>query len=60
MPGLDESDSFRDQVLGCAARAKDREAMAKDFLLIEAALATDAIIISRDDTARSLFRHTHF
>jgi hypothetical protein len=56
VPGPGESDSFRDQVLACAAKGKDREAMAKDFLLIEAALATDAIIISRDDAARTLFR----
>ena len=31
------------------------EAMRKDFLLIEAALVTDKIVVSRDDTVRRLF-----
>jgi hypothetical protein len=34
---------------------KDREAMWKDYILIEAAIATDKIIISRDEKARTPF-----
>ena len=34
---------------------KDREAMVKDLLLIEAAIATDKIVISLDERVRELF-----
>jgi hypothetical protein len=34
---------------------KDREAMYKDFCLLEAALHTDRIVVSLDDTVRHLF-----
>ena len=32
--------------------------MRKDFLLVEAALVTDKIVVSRDDTVRELFSLT--
>lgn len=46
---------LRNKISGCAATSKDRDAMMKDVHLVEAALATDKIIVSRDDTARELF-----
>src|SRR5712691_9172343 len=51
------NDELRGRVERAAAHAgnDEREAMRKDFLLIEAALATDRIVISLDDTARGLF-----
>jgi len=36
-------------------KENDREAIRKDFRLIEAAIATDRIVISLDETARALF-----
>lgn len=38
-----------------AASDQDREAMEKDFCLIEAALTADQIVVSRDETVRGLF-----
>ncbi len=48
--------SFRQSLLESATRPKDRAALEKDLLLVEAALATDSIIISRDDVMRELLR----
>lgn len=51
------NDDLRGRVERAAAHAKDheREAIRKDFLLIEAAIATDRIVISLDDTVKGLF-----
>ena len=51
------NDELRGRVERAAAHAgnDEREAMRKDFLLIEAAIATDRIVISLDDTAKGLF-----
>jgi len=46
---------LQDRVVGVAAGDSQREAMLKDYHLIEAALATDQCIASLDDTARDLF-----
>lgn len=48
-------DRLREKISRVAARVKDREAMLKDAHLIEAAIATDQIVISLDETSRSLF-----
>lgn len=50
---LDES--LREKISRGAARAQDNEAMLKDTHLIEAAIATDQIVISLDETVRLLF-----
>jgi len=44
-----------DKVMRTATNQKDREAMLKDFCLIEAAMATDQTVISLDEEARNLF-----
>ncbi len=49
------NDSLRSKIERVTASAKDREAMLKDFHLIEAAMATDRIVISLDKTVRRLF-----
>ncbi|MBI3302030.1 MAG: hypothetical protein HYZ72_08145 [Deltaproteobacteria bacterium] len=51
------SDDLRDRILRVAVQAREgeREALRKDFLLIEAALATDRTVISLDDRVRKLF-----
>ncbi|HFD38283.1 MAG TPA: hypothetical protein ENJ31_00310 [Anaerolineae bacterium] len=48
-------DALYTSVERTAANVKDREAMYKDFCLIEAAMATDRIVVSRDDEARDAF-----
>lgn len=48
-------DNLREKISRVAARAEDREAMFKDAHLLEAAIATDRIVISLDETARVLF-----
>ena len=44
-----------DKVIRTATSQKDREAILKDFCLIEAAMATDQTVISLDEQARNLF-----
>lgn len=48
-------EALRSRVLAVASSEKDKEAMLKDLHLIEAALATDKIVISIDATAQGLF-----
>ncbi len=48
---------LRVKVREVCARDKEKEATAKDIILIEAALATDSLVSSLDETVRSLF-HT--
>lgn len=48
--------NLRAKISGVAARPQDREAMLKDTHLLEAAIATDHIVISLDETVRLLFR----
>ncbi|OGG46357.1 MAG: hypothetical protein A3F84_03200 [Candidatus Handelsmanbacteria bacterium RIFCSPLOWO2_12_FULL_64_10] len=48
-------DELRGKIGRTAARDRDREAMLKDVLLIEAARETDHTVISLDETARGLF-----
>jgi hypothetical protein len=40
----------------CAETESEAAVLAKDLLLVESALATDAIVVSRDDAARDCFR----
>lgn len=44
-----------DKVMRTATSQKAREAMLKDFCLIEAAMATDHTVVSLDEEARNLF-----
>jgi len=46
--------TFRERVRRAAQSERDAEAMAKDVRLIEAALATDRVVLSRDVEARQL------
>ncbi len=48
-------DELRNRIEDVASSKKDRDAMLKDCLLIEAALATDQTIISLDEIVRELF-----
>jgi hypothetical protein len=50
-----EDHDLRARISACASSPKDAEAMLKDCHLIEAALASDRIVISLDETARGLF-----
>lgn len=43
-------------VLGTAETDVERDALEKDLPLVEAALETDSIVISRDERARKLFQ----
>ena len=52
-PAIDEA--LRNKIERTAIRESDLEAMRKDFCLIEAALATDKIVISLDEVVRTLF-----
>lgn len=49
-------DGLWSQVEAVTENDKDRGAMIKDIRLIEAALATDKIVISLDETVRQLFK----
>ena len=49
------SHELRDRIERVIASEKDREAILKDFHLIEAALMTDRTVISLDEEARRLF-----
>ena len=50
-----EDHVLREEVANAAATEKARVAMSHDIHLIEAALATDGLVASRDDKARRLF-----
>ena len=54
-PGTVLNYKLRNKIYKATRDANQRREMAKDFYLIEAALATDRIIVSRDDSARRLF-----
>ncbi len=55
-PGSLVDDELRAKICRAASSQKERSAMSKDTLLIEAALATDCAIAALDDTARRAFR----
>lgn len=55
LAGVSDAD-IKGEIDDLAMPRKDRAAMKKDALLIAAALATDDIVASMDDTARDLFR----
>lgn len=54
-PGVSPRNKLRKKLLSSAVKNADREAILKDAHLIEAAIATDSIVISLDETARRLF-----
>lgn len=47
--------ALRRQLEACGAGPREISAMAKDLHLVEAALGSDRIVVSRDDTVRRLF-----
>src|SRR5262249_52144021 len=47
--------ALRGRIERVTSSEKNTEAMRKDYRLVEAALATDRIVISLDETARGLF-----
>jgi hypothetical protein len=49
-----QNQELRDKIKHFARTDKQCEAMLKDVLLVEAALATDKIVAARDDTVRNL------
>jgi hypothetical protein len=53
-PSLD--DRLRSAVESVGMSEKHRRVLMNDLHLVEAAIATDGIVVSRDDTARDLFR----
>ncbi|MEK6406608.1 MAG: hypothetical protein AABN34_06555 [Acidobacteriota bacterium] len=54
-PGVSSSNKLRKRMERTAVNNTDREAILKDAHLIEAAIATHSIVISRDEIARRLF-----
>jgi hypothetical protein len=52
---IETNEELWKQIEGTAASDREREAMFKDFRLIEAALATDKTVISVDERVRILF-----
>lgn len=52
---LPQNKILHDKIEATANREKDINAMLKDFYLLGAALATDRIVISLDETIRTLF-----
>lgn len=50
-----EDPTLREQLEGAAVKDRDRAAMLKDALLIEAAQATDRSVVALDDRVRGLF-----
>jgi hypothetical protein len=50
------NESLRERIDAIAETDKDRKAMGKDYILIEAAIAADKIVISRDEKARNPFQ----
>lgn len=55
LAGVSDVD-IKNEIDDLAASPRDRAAMKKDALLIAAALETDGLVASTDDTARELFR----
>ena len=55
-PGSVVDDELRARISNAASSDKERDALSKDTLLIEAALATDCAIAALDDTALRAFR----
>ncbi|MGK4002051.1 hypothetical protein WMF31_05465 [Sorangium sp. So ce1036] len=53
-----EDVALRDAIEGASATERDRRAMLKDVHLIEAAQATDHIVVSLDERVRALFSET--
>lgn len=53
-PDIPANEELWNKIEGIAASSKEREAILKDFRLIEAALATDKTVISLDETVRKL------
>jgi len=53
---LPEDAGLAEAILQTGQTAVEKEALRKDLFLVEAALAADGIIVSRDDEARRLFR----
>lgn len=53
-PPVAANEPLRERVMQAAAGENDADAMLKDFHLVEAALATDRVIISLDDSVRRL------
>ena len=52
-----QNTALYDEIEKTTTGEKDIEALRKDFHLLQAALATDQTIISRDETVRMLFAH---
>ena len=53
---LSENKALCDEIEATAVREEDINAILKDFHLLQGALATDQIVISRDETIRGLFK----
>jgi hypothetical protein len=51
-----QNDELRSKLSGLSFKKKEIEAMLEDVHLIEAALATDYTVVSRDETVRAFFR----
>jgi hypothetical protein len=56
--GVGMDAALRGKILDTAASEKEREAMAKDLHLLDAALKTDRIVVSLDDEALGIFART--
>ena len=54
-PGVSSNNKLRKKMERTAVNNRDREAILKDAHLIEAAITTELIVISLDETARRLF-----
>ncbi|MDR2704418.1 MAG: hypothetical protein LBC02_01440 [Planctomycetaceae bacterium] len=52
-----ENDQLRSAILETTKQPSIKEAMKKDFFLLEMALATDQIVLSRDKKIRKYFKH---
>jgi hypothetical protein len=52
-----EDTLLREKICTTSDRKKDQNVMEKDCRLLEAALKTDNLVASLDETVRSLFRH---
>lgn len=52
---ITQREDLQKEIISKAASKRDREEMKKDLSLIEAALATDRIVVSLDEEAKKLF-----
>jgi len=50
------NEGFRDAIASLPLTEKEREVILKDLHLVEAAMASDRVVVSRDEEARSSFR----